>query len=102
VLYLAEGGQETELMYKHGHELPEFAMYPLLGLRPNASAKDKMALCQIGHLEAGNPEDLGARIAAIVRRLPQIDVVGGCCGTWDDHLPAIAGRLQRPEPAIVT
>jgi S-methylmethionine-dependent homocysteine/selenocysteine methylase len=30
VLYLTEGGQETELMYKHGHELPEFAMYPLL------------------------------------------------------------------------
>jgi hypothetical protein len=26
---LTEGGQETELMYKHGHELPEFAMYPL-------------------------------------------------------------------------
>src|SRR3954465_4964313 len=30
VLYLTEGGQETELMYRHGHELPEFAMYPLL------------------------------------------------------------------------
>src|SRR4051812_28648554 len=30
VLYLTEGGQETELMYKHGHELPEFALYPLL------------------------------------------------------------------------
>src|SRR5436190_24337602 len=30
VRYLTEGGQETELMYKHGHELPEFAMYPLL------------------------------------------------------------------------
>jgi len=30
VHYLTEGGQETELMYKHGHELPEFAMYPLL------------------------------------------------------------------------
>jgi len=30
VLYLTEGGQETELMYRHGHDLPEFAMYPLL------------------------------------------------------------------------
>ena len=30
VIYLSEGGQETELMYKFGHELPEFAMYPLL------------------------------------------------------------------------
>ena len=30
ILYLAEGGQETEIMYRHGHQLPEFAMYPLL------------------------------------------------------------------------
>lgn len=37
VLYLTEGGQETELMYKHGHDLPEFAMYPLLD-RPDAAA----------------------------------------------------------------
>ncbi|MFN4140197.1 homocysteine S-methyltransferase family protein [Aestuariivirga sp.] len=30
VFYLTEGGQETEIMYKHGHNLPEFAMFPLL------------------------------------------------------------------------
>jgi S-methylmethionine-dependent homocysteine/selenocysteine methylase len=30
VNYLTEGGQETELMYKHEFELPEFAMFPLL------------------------------------------------------------------------
>ena len=30
VFYLTEGGQETEIMYKHGHDLPEFAMFPLL------------------------------------------------------------------------
>lgn len=30
VWYLTEGGQETEIMYKHGHDLPEFAMFPLL------------------------------------------------------------------------
>jgi homocysteine S-methyltransferase len=30
VVYLTEGGQETEIMYRHGHDLPEFAMYPLL------------------------------------------------------------------------
>ncbi len=30
MIYLTEGGQETEVMYKHGFELPEFSMYPLL------------------------------------------------------------------------
>src|SRR3954470_7866396 len=28
--YLTEGGQETEIMYKHGYDLPHFAMFPLL------------------------------------------------------------------------
>ncbi|MFM7063370.1 MAG: homocysteine S-methyltransferase family protein, partial [Actinomycetes bacterium] len=28
--YLTEGGQETEVMYRHGYDLPEFAMFPLL------------------------------------------------------------------------
>lgn len=35
--YMTEGGQETEIMYKHGHDLPEFAMFPLLD-RPGAVA----------------------------------------------------------------
>ena len=30
VRYLTEGGQETELMYGHGFDLPEFALFPLL------------------------------------------------------------------------
>ena len=29
-LYLTEGGVETEIMYKYGYELPEFAMLTLL------------------------------------------------------------------------
>ena len=28
--YLTEGGQETEILYKYGFDLPQFAMYPLL------------------------------------------------------------------------
>jgi S-methylmethionine-dependent homocysteine/selenocysteine methylase len=63
-------------------------------LRPNASMKEKIALCQIGHLEAGDPEALGAQMGALARRLPSVDVWGGCCGTWDDHLRAIARSLR--------
>lgn len=29
-LFLTEGGSETEIMYRHGFELPKFAMFPLL------------------------------------------------------------------------
>lgn len=63
-------------------------------LRPNASAKDKMELCQIGHLEEGDPVDLGARMGVLARRYPHIDVWGGCCGTWDRHLHEIASNVS--------
>ena len=62
-------------------------------LRPNASTEDKQSLCTIGHLESGEPEDLGQRLAALSERLPHLDVFGGCCGTWTDHLEATAKRL---------
>lgn len=29
-IFLTEGGTETEIMYRHGFELPEFALFPLL------------------------------------------------------------------------
>ena len=66
----------------------------LRSLRPNASMAEKQALCQIGHLEAGEPASLGPQVGAVVRRLPNVDVLGGCCGTWDDHLRAIAQDVQ--------
>lgn len=65
----------------------------LRSLRPNASRADKLSLCTIAHLEAGDPADLGRQMGALARRLPHVDVWGGCCGTWDDHLRAAAGAL---------
>lgn len=67
-------------------------------LRPNASTADKQALCTIGHLEAGDPVALGAQVGAVVRRLPNVDIFGGCCGTWDDHLRAIAQEVAPVAP----
>jgi len=72
----------------------------LRSLRPNASMAEKQALCRIGHLEAGEPEMLGAEMGALARRLPNIDVWGGCCGTWDDHLDAMAKHLRALESAV--
>lgn len=64
-------------------------------LRPNASPAEKQALCQIGHLEAGDPKALAAQMQALSVRLPHVDIWGGCCGTWDDHLRAF-GEQVRP------
>lgn len=69
-------------------------MLRVRSLRPNASAKDKIELCSIGHLEEGDPDDLGQRMAAIATRFPHVDIFGGCCGTWDKHLDAIARSVK--------
>lgn len=64
-------------------------------LRPNASAMDKIALCKIGHLEEGDPDDLGRRMGALARRYPHMDIFGGCCGTWAPHLEQIAVEVRQ-------
>ena len=55
---------------------------------------EKVALCTIGHLEAGDPAALGAQMGDLARRHPHIDIWGGCCGTWDNHLHEIAQRVR--------
>lgn len=69
-------------------------MLRVRSLRPNASAKDKIDLCKIGHIEDGDPVDLGQRMGGLARRYPHIDVWGGCCGTWAPHLNEIARNVR--------
>ena len=60
------------------------------GLRANASTKSHTELNESTELDAGNPAELGAQYAALRRRLPRLNVMGGCCGTDHRHLEAIA------------
>ena len=62
-------------------------------LRPNAVMMEKVALCKLGHLESGDPQDLGRRMGKLAERFPHIQLWGGCCGTWDEHLHEIAGQV---------
>lgn len=64
-------------------------------LRPNASAMEKVALCKIGHLEDGDPVELGQQMGDLAQRYDHIDVWGGCCGTWERHLDHIAANVKR-------
>jgi homocysteine S-methyltransferase len=65
-------------------------------LRPNAAMMEKQQLCKIGHLEAGDPAELGRQMGALARRYPHIDIWGGCCGTWETHLDEIARNVREP------
>ena len=59
------------------------------GLRANASTKSHDELDEAEELDDGDPDDLGARYAALRSRLPNLNVVGGCCGTDHRHVAAI-------------
>jgi S-methylmethionine-dependent homocysteine/selenocysteine methylase len=59
------------------------------GLRANASMKSHAELDEAEELDEGDPADLGARHAALRDKLPNLTVLGGCCGTDHRHVREI-------------
>jgi homocysteine S-methyltransferase len=60
------------------------------GLRANASARSHAELDAATELDAGNPVELGAQYRALLKVLPNLEVLGGCCGTDVRHVSEIA------------
>ena len=60
------------------------------GMRANASTMSHAELDEAENLDKGDPVDLGARYAALRSALPQLTVLGGCCGTDATHIRAIS------------
>lgn len=74
----------------------------LNGIRPNASSLEKGTLCQLGHLEEGDPVELGQQLGKVARRYPHMSVWGGCCGTDHVHIEEICRNVmaERNRPKI--
>ena len=68
------------------------------GLRANASTKSHAELDEATELDEGNPVDLAERHAALRSKLPNVNVLGGCCGTDHRHVESICSSWLR-EPA---
>ena len=49
-------------------------------------------------LDDGDPQDLGARYAALRASSPALNVVGGCCGTDHRHVGEICSAWLSPSP----
>jgi homocysteine S-methyltransferase len=62
----------------------------LRGIRANASRKTHAELDAATELDAGDPEELGRDYRTLRQRFPHLTVLGGCCGTDDRHVAAIA------------
>jgi S-methylmethionine-dependent homocysteine/selenocysteine methylase len=69
------------------------------GIRANASRRSHAELNEAPDLDAGDPVELGGEYRALVRRLPQINVLGGCCGTDHRHIERICVECKTPQSA---
>ena len=58
------------------------------GVRANASTKSHAELDEAAELDDGNPEELGRQYRELKGKLPQLNVLGGCCGTDQRHVEA--------------
>ncbi len=74
----------------------------LRGIRANASMLSHAELDEMEVLDAGDPADLSARYAALTAALPDLQVIGGCCGTDHRHVEQIARSViaQRRAGAV--
>lgn len=64
-------------------------------LRSNASRMSHAELDEADELDDGDPRELAAHYAVLAARLPNLEVLGGCCGTDVRHIDAIASACVR-------
>ena len=63
------------------------------GLRANASEKSHAELDEAEELDAGDPAALAGHYRELQKRLPSLNVVGGCCGTSHRHVEEICAAV---------
>jgi homocysteine S-methyltransferase len=64
------------------------------GIRANASRKSHQELDNCSELDRGDEAELAAAYRELHRLLPNLAVVGGCCGTDLKHLQSICDALH--------
>ncbi len=65
------------------------------GIVVNASRCSHDELDNCATLDAGNPKELGYQVAELYRHNPQINVIGGCCGTNLNHIEQMVKNIKR-------
>lgn len=69
-------------------------MQRIMGVRANASAKSHAELDEAQELDIGDPADLARHYRELRSRLPNLSILGGCCGTDHRHVDAICGACM--------
>jgi S-methylmethionine-dependent homocysteine/selenocysteine methylase len=70
----------------------------LKGLRANASKRSHAELDAAPDLDAGDPVELGRDYRRLLRHVPHVTILGGCCGTDHRHVEAICVACADAKP----
>ena len=70
----------------------------IYGIRANASCKSHAELDEAVELDEGNPAEFGRSYAVLNRRLKNLRVVGGCCGTDHRHIGEVCRSVLNMDP----
>lgn len=70
----------------------------LKGVRVNASMCSHAELDEAEALDDGDPVALGRQVAELRRQFPNLNVLGGCCGTDHRHIEEIARAVIHGGP----
>jgi S-methylmethionine-dependent homocysteine/selenocysteine methylase len=70
------------------------------GLRANASTRSHAELDEADELDSGDPADLARRYVDLRGELPELEVLGGCCGTDIRHVTAICDAWFAADAAV--
>jgi S-methylmethionine-dependent homocysteine/selenocysteine methylase len=75
--------------FEHALAAGESWVNRIHGIRANASCISHAELDEAAELDDGNPVELGDQHRELSYKLPNLNVVGGCCGTDHRHIEAI-------------
>ncbi|MFC6101407.1 homocysteine S-methyltransferase family protein [Olivibacter domesticus] len=64
------------------------------GIRANASCKSHVELDETTALDRGNPQEWSVEHKKLKQTFSQLTVFGGCCGTDEEHIRAIASQIR--------
>lgn len=93
IYYMINCAHPTHFLHELQTGQHEVWINRIKGLRANASCKSHAELDAATELDRGNPLELGSEHKELKKMLPQLNVFGGCCGTDEEHVLAIASQV---------
>ncbi|WP_170429848.1 homocysteine S-methyltransferase family protein [Ruegeria arenilitoris] len=73
----------------------------IMGLRANASRLSHAELDAADELDDGNPREFGELHQELAKILPNLTVIGGCCGTDHRHVEHVCKAARQPTTETV-